>query len=243
LTKPVDKEQTKEQTLTHLAVIMDGNGRWARERGKSRQAGHRKGADNLRHLCVLCREREIRYLTVYAFSTENWNRPRQEVTALMRLFCRVFRTYADEMEEEGIRLRFMGQREGLPADVIETMDYAEETSRERTSLQLIIAFNYGGRREIVAAAQGLARAVLDGELSVDQLDEAAFSSRLYLGDVPDPDLIIRTGGESRLSNFLLWQSAYSELYMEACLWPDFGAHELDRAIEDYQSRQRRFGKI
>ncbi len=239
----MEQEQATTKGVTHLAVIMDGNGRWARDRGRRREFGHRKGAENLRQLCVLCRERQIRYVTVYAFSTENWRRPKGEVNSLMRLFSHYFRKYANEMEEEGIRLRFMGERDDLPADVQATMEYAEESSRARTELQLIIAFNYGGRREIVAACQKAAQDLAAGKMQAGDLTEEAFARRLYLADVPDPDLLIRTGGESRLSNFLLWQAAYTELYMENCLWPDFGARELDRALMDYESRQRRFGGV
>ena len=161
----------------------------------------------------------------------------------MRLFSQYFRKYANEMEEEGIRLRFMGEREELPADVVATMDYAEESSRERTELQIIIAFNYGGRREIVAAAQKAANGLASGELEAGALTEEAFARFLYLPDVPEPDLLIRTCGESRLSNYLLLQAAYSDFFMEDCLWPDFGAEQLDRALIDYESRQRRFGGI
>lgn len=233
----------KSKELTHLAVIMDGNGRWARERGKRREFGHRAGAENLRQLCILCRERQIPYVTVYAFSTENWRRPLTEVHSLMRLFSYYFRKYAEEMEAEGIRLRFIGDRTGLPAQVAATMDEAEETSRDRKALQLIIAFNYGGRRELVSAARKLAEEVLEGRLSLEEMTEADFARSLYLPDLPEPDLLIRTGGEYRLSNFLIWQTAYTEFYIEECLWPDFGAQELDRAINDYQSRQRRFGSV
>lgn len=233
----------KSKGLTHLAVIMDGNGRWARERGKRREFGHRAGAENLRQLCILCRERQIPYVTVYAFSTENWRRPMTEVDSLMRLFSHYFRKYAQEMEAEGIRLRFMGDRDGLPAQVAATMDEAEETSKDRKALQLIIAFNYGGRRELVSAARKLAGEVMEGRLSLEAMTEADFARSLYLPDLPEPDLLIRTGGEYRLSNFLIWQTAYTEFYIEECLWPDFGAQELDRAIHDYQSRQRRFGSV
>lgn len=229
--------------VTHLAVIMDGNGRWAQDRGKRREFGHRKGAENLRRLCVLCRERQIRYVTVYAFSTENWRRPESEVKSLMQLLLYFFKKYADEMEREGIRLRFMGERHDLPDQIAATMDYAETSSKDRTALQLIIAFNYGGRREILAAAQKAALDLASGKLSAGGLTEEVFGSYLYLPDLPEPDLLIRTGGESRLSNFLLWQVAYTELYMEDCLWPDFGAPQLDRALMDYESRQRRFGGV
>ena len=234
----MEKEQSKEKGVRHLAVIMDGNGRWAEARGRRREFGHREGAENLRRLCILCGERRIRYITVYAFSTENWRRPRGEVNSLMRLFSHYFTKYAKEMEEEGVRLRFMGERDTLPAEVLATMEEAEKSSRDRTGLQLIIAFNYGGRREIVSAAQKAA-----AETSSGPLTEESFARFLYLPDVPEPELLIRTGGESRLSNFLLWQSAYTELYMEECLWPDFGAEQLDRALLDFESRQRRFGGI
>lgn len=229
--------------LTHLAVIMDGNGRWARERGRRREFGHREGAENLRRLCILCREREIDYVTVYAFSTENWRRPASEVDALMRLFSHYFKKYAREMEAEGIRLRFMGDRASLPGPVLATMEEAEASSRDRTALQLIIAFNYGGRRELVAAAKRAAEEAVAGRLDPEALTEEDLASFLYLPDIPEPDLLIRTGGEYRLSNFLIWQTAYTELYIEDCLWPDFGAEELDRAIQAYQTRQRRFGSL
>ncbi len=241
----MDKEEKSryEGVLRHLAVIMDGNGRWAKKRHMSREFGHRRGAENLRTLCILCRERKIEYLTVYAFSTENWKRPAAEVGALMNLFIRFFRKYTDELEKEGIRLRFIGDRSRLPADVVETMKEAEESSKDRRMLQLIIALNYGGRREIVTAARALSDEVLAGAIVSDDLTEEMFAQHLYLPNVPDPDLIIRTGGEMRLSNFLLWQAAYAEFYSVDCLWPDFGAEELDAALEDYGKRQRRFGDV
>ncbi len=229
--------------MRHLAVIMDGNGRWAQRQGKPREFGHQQGADNLRRLCVLCRERGIRYVTVYAFSTENWRRPRLEVAALMRIFPQFFRKYAKEMKKEGIRLRFIGEQDGLSDEVIRTMREAEETSQDRENLDLIIAFNYGGRRELAVAAQQMARDALLGKISPEDITEELVGRYLYLPDVPDPDLLIRTGGDFRTSNFLIWQTAYTELYIEDCLWPDFGAEELDEAIAAFHSRQRRFGGI
>ena len=229
--------------MRHLAVIMDGNGRWAQRQGKPREFGHQQGADNLRRLCVLCRERGIRYVTVYAFSTENWRRPCLEVAALMRIFPQFFRKYAQEMKKEGIRLRFIGEQDGLSDEVIRTMREAEETSQDRENLDLIIAFNYGGRREIAVAAQQMARDALLGKISPEDITEELVGRYLYLPDVPDPDLLIRTGGDFRTSNFLIWQTAYTELYIEDCLWPDFGAEELDEAIAAFHSRQRRFGGI
>lgn len=229
--------------MRHLAVIMDGNGRWAQRQGKPREFGHQQGADNLRRLCVLCRERDIRYVTVYAFSTENWRRPRLEVAALMRIFPQFFRKYAQEMKKEGIRLRFIGEQDGLSDEVIRTMREAEETSQDRENLDLIIAFNYAGRRELAVAAQQMARDALLGKISPEDITEELVGRYLYLPDVPDPDLLIRTGGDFRTSNFLIWQTAYTELYIEDCLWPDFGAEELDEAIAAFHSRQRRFGGI
>ena len=236
-------ESRKEGILRHLAVIMDGNGRWAQKRHLSLEFGHRRGAENLRTLCILCRERKIQYITGYAFSTENWKRPATELSAKMNTDIRVFRQYMDELEREGIRLRFIGDRIGLPAEVIETMVEAEESSKNRQKLQLIIALNYGGRREIITAARALSSNILAGTISEDEVTEEIFEQHLYLSDVPDPDLIIRTGGEMRLSNFLLWQAAYAEFYSVDCLWPDFGAEELDAALEDYSKRQRRYGGV
>lgn len=229
--------------IRHLAVIMDGNGRWAKRRGQPREWGHRAGSDNLHALCRLAIERNIPYVTVYAFSTENWRRPEKEVRQLMRMVPHYFKKYDREMAREGVRIRFMGDREGLSPSLIELIDDAETTSRDRTTLQLIIAFNYGGHREMVHAARRAADAVAQGALDPEQLDERTFARYLYLPDVPPPDLMIRTGGERRLSNFLLWELAYTELYFEECLWPDFGAEELDRAIEDFTRRQRRFGDV
>ena len=238
-----EKASQQQAVINHLAVIMDGNGRWAEALGKRREAGHRAGAENLRRLCIMCRERGISYVTVFAFSTENWKRPKREVNSLMLLCSHFFKKYARELEEEGVRIRFIGEREDLPGEVLSTIRQAEESSADRKALQLIIAFNYGGRREIVRAASRAAEEIRAGNLEAEELTEAQFARFLYLPDLPDPELLIRTGGESRISNFLLWQSAYTELYLEDSLWPDFGPEELDRALLDYQSRQRRFGSI
>lgn len=231
------------QIPRHLAVIMDGNGRWASQRGLPRTAGHRAGAENLRTLCSLCGKRGIQYLTVYAFSTENWSRPKTEVQALMELFVEFFNRYERELEKEGVRVRFMGERTGLPDRVLNIMNRAEIHSIGRPNMQLIIAFNYGGRHEIVSACQKLAKAAAKGDQNPDQIDEVLFSSALYLPDVPDPDLIIRPSGEQRLSNFLLWQAAYSELWFSDVLWPDFKEEHLDAALADYTNRERRYGGL
>ena len=227
----------------HLAVIMDGNGRWAKNRGLPRQAGHRAGAENLKALCRMCGNRGIQYLTVYAFSTENWTRPDDEVHALMNLFGEFFRRYDAELAAEGIRLRFTGDIEALPADIRAIIDEGEANSLNRDKMQLIVAFNYGGRREIVQACQKLAQSVQAGQLDPADIDEAAIARSLYLPDVPDPDLIIRPSGEMRLSNFLLWQCAYAEFWFADVLWPDFSDEHLDAALRAYTDRNRRFGGV
>ena len=227
----------------HLAVFMDGNGRWASQRGLPRTAGHRAGAENLQNLCRMCGRRGIQYVTVYAFSTENWNRPQDEVHALMELFVEFFQRYDNELAREGIRVRFSGDIAGLPENVRNIIDRAEADSRNRTRMQLIIAINYGGRREIIQAAQKLCRAVQAGSLVPDEINEMTFSQALYLPDVPDPDLVIRPSGEFRLSNFLLWESAYAELWFADILWPDFDETHLETALRDFTRRDRRFGGV
>lgn len=227
----------------HIAVIMDGNGRWAKRRLLPRKAGHRAGAKNLRRLCRMCGDAGVQYVTVYAFSTENWKRPEAEVKNLMALFIEFLAAYDAEMAQEGIRLRISGDVSGLPDDVQKALRDAEARSATRTRLQLILALNYGGRGEIVAATKKLARAVAAGELSAEAIDEQHLSAAMFLPDVPDPDLIIRPSGELRLSNFLLWQSAYSELWFADVLWPDFNQGDFDRALADFAARDRRFGGV
>ncbi|NLK01920.1 MAG: isoprenyl transferase [Clostridiaceae bacterium] len=227
----------------HVAVIMDGNGRWARKRGLPRRSGHSAGAENLHEFCQWCIEFGISYTTVFAFSTENWQRPQQEVDSLMKLFVEFFARYEEELAAEGVRLRFCGEIAELPQSVQETMRKAETSSLQRNTLQLVIAFNYGGRREIVKATRELLTDCQAGELEPEELTEEHISARLYLPDVPDPDLIIRPSGELRLSNFLLWQSAYSEFWFAKVLWPDFSRHHFIAAINDYASRQRRYGGL
>jgi undecaprenyl diphosphate synthase len=227
----------------HLAVIMDGNGRWAQKRSLPRQAGHRAGADKLRDVCRLCIQYGIRYLTVYAFSTENWSRPDSEVQTLMGLFIEYIAKFDKDMAQEGVRLRFTGDMSELSADMRGAAAQAEDNSRHRDRLQLIIALNYGGRREIVQACRKLAESVRTGEKKPEDIDEVAMHDALYLPDVPDPDLVIRPSGELRLSNFLLWESAYAELWFSDVLWPDFGESHLREALESYTSRDRRFGGV
>ncbi len=226
-----------------LGVIMDGNGRWAKKRMLPRSAGHRAGAENLKELCRNCGNYGVKYLTVYAFSTENWSRPTDEVNTLMDLFVEFWEKYDPELEQEGIRVRFTGDIDSLPDRIKEVCKKGEERSKHRQKMQLIVAFNYGGRREIVHSCQNIARLVKEGKLNIDDISEETISDNLYLPDVPDPDLIIRPSGEQRLSNFLLWESAYSELWVSDCLWPDFGFDELTEAFRAYTNRDRRFGGL
>ncbi len=238
-----DKLPTLAATPVHLAVIMDGNGRWAKQRGLPRQAGHRAGAENLKRLCRLCGRQGIKYLTVYAFSTENWSRPQAEVTALMDLFVEFFQRYDPELAAEGIRVRFSGDIAALPENVRRTVAEAEAKSRERDRMQLIVALNYGGRREIVDACRKLAYEAKAGNLEPEDIDESRFAGALYLPDVPDPDLMIRPSGEKRLSNFLLYEAAYTEFYYDNVLWPDFDEASFQRAMLAYAQRDRRFGGL
>lgn len=226
-----------------LGVIMDGNGRWARKRLLPRSAGHRAGAENLKELCRNCGRYGVSYLTVYAFSTENWSRPDNEVSQLMKLFVEFFEKYDPELEQEGIRVRFSGDIAGLPENIRRVCAEGEARSMNRTKMQLIVAFNYGGRREIVHSVQSIARDVKAGLLSPEDIDEKMISSHLYLPDVPDPELIIRPSGEMRMSNFLLWEGAYSEFWVSDTLWPDFGYDDLTEAFRDYAGRDRRFGGL
>lgn len=233
---PVSLESGPLPVVTHLALIMDGNGRWGEQRGLPRSLGHRKGAQNLKRIVEACCERKIQYLTVYAFSTENWKRPAEEVDELMQLFTEFFETYDTELQANGVRMRFMGDLQALPQKVQETIAQTQRQSAQRTQLQLILAFNYGGRRELTQAAQRWAQlGCPDGE--------SGFSKQLYLPDVPDPELIVRTGGEWRLSNFMLWQAAYAEFVVSEALWPDFDAAALDEALAVFANRQRRFGGL
>lgn len=242
-----DKKKTYETTglkvPVSLGVIMDGNGRWAKKRLLPRSAGHRAGAENLKELCRNCGRYGVKYLTVYAFSTENWARPEDEVHQLMELFVEFFERYDPELAEEGIRVRFTGDIAALPEKVRNTIAEGEERSKNRQKMQLIVAMNYGGRREIESAARKVAQKVKNGEIEPDEITEQMLSENMYLPDVPDPELIIRPSGEMRLSNFLLWESAYSEFWVSETLWPDFGYDDLTQAFKDYAKRDRRFGGL
>lgn len=225
-----------ENILRHVALIMDGNGRWARKRGLPRLFGHRAGIEALEKCVRAVAARNIPYMSVYAFSTENWNRPQEEVSGLMKLMKYYAEHKISELQKNGVRVRFAGSQKNIPGSIRKLMDYAEETTKDCTRLTLIVCFNYGGRKEIAEAAANVARA---GEV----ISEETISSHMYLPDVPDPDLIIRTGGELRLSNFWLWQGAYSELYFSDTYWPDFDDGELDKALQSYAERERRYGRV
>jgi undecaprenyl diphosphate synthase len=227
----------------HVAIIMDGNGRWARRRGLPRLAGHEQGAESVRAVIRACRDAGVRYLTLYAFSVENWKRPKTEVQGLMRLLRRFLREQEDALHTHRVRLRIMGRAEDLPAPVRRALERVMEATRAYTAGQLILALSYGGRTEIAAAARAIARAVRAGTLDPEAVDEAAVAARLYLPDVPDPDLLIRTSGEMRLSNFMLWQVSYAELYVTDTLWPDFREAAFREALDAYARRERRYGDV
>ena len=227
----------------HVAVIMDGNGRWATQRGLPRVAGHHEGVKAARAIVRAADAVGLRYLTLYAFSTENWSRPAQEVTLLMNLLERAIVSELPELMERNVRLRIIGRAEGVPAPVARGIDRVAQATARNTGLQLFMAFNYGGRDELLDAFRALARRVAAGELGPDEITEKHVSCELYTKGVPDPDLLIRTSGEMRVSNFLLWQIAYTELWITPTLWPDFGAADLYRAVADFQGRTRRVGGI
>ncbi len=223
----------------HVAIVMDGNGRWARRRGMPRAYGHKAGVDNLLRIVRASAERGIEYLTVFAFSSENWSRPADEVSALMELMLVAVRKHLAELQRAGVRVCVAGERSGVAPAVREAIAQAEAQTAGNRRMTLTVAFNYGGRWDLVQAC----RRLLASGIAADAVDEAALAGRLALAHAPDPDLFIRTGGELRVSNFLLWQIAYAELYFSDCLWPDFGAEALDEALRDYARRERRFGAV
>jgi undecaprenyl diphosphate synthase len=227
----------------HVAVIMDGNGRWATQRGFPRIAGHREGVKSARAIVRAGDRLGLRYLTLYAFSTENWNRPEDEVTMLMRLLEESIYRELPELMERNVRLRVIGRPTGVPTPVRRGLDHVVRETRSNTGMTLLMAFNYGGRDELLDAFRALASRVQAGELKPEDISEAHISRSLYTDGVPDPDLLIRTSGEMRISNFLLWQIAYTELFITPTLWPDFGPLDLYRAIAAFQGRTRRFGGI
>ena len=227
----------------HIAIILDGNGRWAKKRGLPRTAGHSAGSENFRTIATYCRDIGIDYLTVYAFSTENWKRPKDEVETIMGLLKKYLLEAIDTMERDNVRLRFMGDLSALPEELRALTDQCNAISERLDDCLCSICINYGGRAEIVHAAQNFAKDCLAGTVKPEDLTEDGFENYLYSAGIPSPDLLIRPGGEQRLSNFLLWQCAYSEFYYTDVLWPDFSKEELLRAISAYQHRDRRFGGV
>ena len=225
----------------HVAIIMDGNGRWARQKGWARLKGHEAGAESVRVVLRCCREWGIHYLTLYAFSVENWVRPKAEIKGLMRLLVHFLKSRESELHEHRVRLRAIGRLSDLPEAVQAELKRVEAATAAYTEGQLILALSYGGRTEIAHAAREIGRQVKAGQLDPETIDEQTVSAHLYAPDIPDPDLMIRTSGEMRLSNFLLWQLSYAELYVAGVMWPDFREVEFRKAIEAYGSRQRRFG--
>lgn len=225
----------------HVAIIMDGNGRWAKARGLPRSIGHQKGAEAVRQTLLACRDVGVKYLTLYAFSQENWKRPADEVKQLMQLLRYYLQHELTTLHKNNVCLKVIGDRAGLAEDIAAQITQAEQYTGNNTGLYLYIALNYGSRQEIVHAARMLARQVKEGELSVEHIDEATFENALYTANIPSPDLYIRTSGEKRLSNFLLWQSAYTELFFTDKLWPDFKKEDFLLAIQEYMQRERRYG--
>ncbi|MFM7447524.1 MAG: isoprenyl transferase [Leptolyngbyaceae cyanobacterium] len=233
----------RDRLPRHVAVIMDGNGRWAKQRGLPRILGHRRGVDVLKDLLRCCRDWGIGALTAYAFSTENWGRPTDEVDFLMTLFERVLRQELREMIEENVRIRFVGNLDALPQSLQTEIERSVAATRDNQGIQFTVATNYGGRQEILHACREIAAQVQTGLIQPDEIDEGLFERHLYTTGICDPDLLIRTSGELRLSNFLLWQMAYAEIYVTETLWPDFDREEFHHALCAFQQRERRFGKL
>ncbi|GEP43481.1 isoprenyl transferase [Brevifollis gellanilyticus] len=227
----------------HIAIIMDGNGRWAKERSLPRTEGHRRGADSVRIITEACGELGVEYLTLYAFSSENWKRPKREVEALMKLLEQFLRSKTPEMMEQNVRLQAIGRLHDLPQSCQQQLHRSIEQTSQNTGLTLILALSYGGREEIIDGVKSLIDSVEKGHLDKGMIDTEVFSKHLYTRYYPDPDLLIRTSGEMRLSNFLLWQLSYTEFYITDTLWPDFGKPDLVKAIRSYENRHRRFGGV
>jgi undecaprenyl diphosphate synthase len=246
-------QQTKLQDLPtdlkrellpqHVAVIMDGNGRWAKRQGLPRIMGHKRGVDALKDLLRCCKDWGIQALTAYAFSTENWKRPQEEVDFLMTLFQKVLRQELREMVEENVQIKFVGNLQALPRSLQQEIFRSMEETKNNRAIRFSVATNYGGRQEILQACRAIAKLVQEGLIQPDEINEQLFESHLYTAGITDPDLLIRTSGEMRLSNFLLWQMAYGEFYITDTLWPDFDRAEFHRALCAYQQRERRFGKV
>jgi undecaprenyl diphosphate synthase len=238
---PSDLDQNR--LPKHVAVIMDGNGRWAKHRGLPRIMGHQRGVDTLKNLLRCCRDWGVPALTAYAFSTENWGRPLEEVEFLMTLFERVLRRELKEMMTENVKIRFVGNLSALPATLQDEIERSMDATKNNTGTQFSVATNYGGRQEIIQACREIATLVQQGKLNPEDINESVFEHHLYTTGIPHPDLLIRTSGEMRISNFLLWQMAYAEIYVTHTLWPDFDRPHFHQALQSYQQRDRRFGKI
>ncbi len=239
--EPAPRQAGPAAPPVHVAVIMDGNGRWAKARGLPRVAGHRRGAESVRVTIEAAIEHGVRYLTLFGFSSENWKRPADEVTDLMGLLRHYLRAELAELHRNGVRVRVIGERERFASDIVGLITNAEDTTRTNTRLDAIIALSYGGRADIVAAARRLAAEAKAGRLDIAQIDEARFGGALWTAGIPDPDLLIRTSGEKRISNFLLWQTAYTEFIFVNTLWPDFGKRDFAEAVSEFQRRERRYG--
>ena len=232
-----------EKIPTHIAIIMDGNGRWAKAQGKDRCEGHIEGVVSVKACIKAARKRGVRYLTLYAFSTENWGRPQEEVNALMELFCKSVTKETPELIEQGVRVRIIGRRDRFSEEVRERLLHIEESTKEGEKLTLVLAFDYSSRDEMVRATKAVAEKVQRGELSAEAINDRVISAHLDTADIPDPDLIVRTSGECRLSNFLLWQASYAEMYFPQTMWPDFREEAFDKALEIYAQRERRYGVL
>jgi undecaprenyl diphosphate synthase len=233
----------KQQLPAHVAIIMDGNGRWAKKHLLSRIKGHEKGAEAVRTVVRACRELGIAYLTLYAFSTENWQRPQKEINALMTLLVKFLKSEQKELAENDIRLAVIGQLERLPDKVQQELRKTIDLTRRNSALQLNLALSYGSRSEIIRMAQQIAHKVKNTELEPEAISAQTIADHLYTKDIPDPDLLIRTSGEMRISNFLLWQIAYAEIYVTPTYWPDFSKEEFVKILKDYQKRERRYGRV
>ena len=227
----------------HVAIIMDGNGRWAKQHGKQRYEGHIAGVESVRRVLQAAKGSGVRYLTLYAFSTENWGRPAAEVEGIMELFCKSVVGETPELVKQGVKVQIIGERRGFSERVVELIDQIESNTAEGDQLTLVLAFNYSSRREIMLAMQQIAHRVAEGELKAEDISEQTIAQSLMTEAIPDPDLIIRTSGECRLSNFLLWQASYAEFYFPEVLWPDFDEKEFAKALEVYASRERRYGLV
>ncbi len=235
---------TNDQHIpSHIAIIMDGNGRWAKERGLPRREGHRAGAESVREMVETCRELGVKFLTLYAFSSENWQRPRAEIRALMTLLNRFLEEKAEELMRQNVRLAAIGDLERLPADTRKRLDAAIARTSSNNAMTLVLALSYGSREEITDAARSLVRDAADGQLRPEEVTEELLASRLYTNHIPDPDLLIRTSGEMRISNFLLWQISYAEIIIVPKFWPDFRRGDLLEAVGEFSRRHRRFGAV